>query len=164
MEEQWKRLVGEFAGWPYEVSDQGRIRRIDGRLRRLKRDHRGYLRIHLCSGSTRSTAVHRLVAAAFIRPPHEGEQVNHIDGNKTNNCVGNLEWVTCKENQHHAFQTGLRIVRKLGRYKRKLEIEQVQAARTLKERGVATSFLARWFGVSTEAMRLAILGRTYSEA
>jgi hypothetical protein len=62
--------------------------------------------------------LHRIVALTFIENPENKEQVNHIDGNKTNNAVSNLEWVTNQENQIHKFKTGLgnNFTRKIGQY------------------------------------------------
>lgn len=51
--------------------------------------------------------IHRLVAEAFIPNPQNKATVNHIDGNKMNNCVSNLEWATQSENNYHSYKTGL---------------------------------------------------------
>ena len=79
--------------------------------RRLKSsvNANGYhvVRVKHKSGSFRTVSVHRLIALAFIRNDEGKKQVNHIDGNKKNNSVDNLEWVTASENMKHAFRRGL---------------------------------------------------------
>lgn len=70
----------------------------------------GYPRVYIIgdNGRGRTEIVHRLVAKMFIPNPEHKPEVNHIDGNKTHNCVSNLEWVTGWENVAHALHTGLR--------------------------------------------------------
>lgn len=68
----------------------------------------GYMTTKLCfKGKCRRLTIHRLVAKAFIPNPNKYSQVNHIDGNKKNNSVTNLEWVSAAQNTKHAWDTGL---------------------------------------------------------
>ena len=86
----------------YQVSSDGQIRSIKTKNNKLLKGHQrsdGYVKVCLTkNGKKDSFYVHRLVAIMFIPNPENKEQVNHIDENKTNNCVENLNWMTSKEN------------------------------------------------------------------
>lgn len=91
----------------YQVSNLGRVRSYkNNKLNMIKGwvQNTGYLTVAL---DNKKYSVHRLVAETFIHRPKEKNIVNHIDGNKLNNCINNLEWVTVKENVQHAFKIGL---------------------------------------------------------
>lgn len=100
--EQWK-TIQDMPN--YEVSDLGNVRNIKkGRLM-TQYNVNGYSIVGLNSnGKQDKRYVHRLVATAFLGEAHEDKEVNHKDGNRTNNCVENLEWVTPSENIKHGYR------------------------------------------------------------
>lgn len=118
MEEIWKGVVG-YEG-SYEVSSLGNVRSVKrieanslGRLRavggaiRKQGISRGYRTVMLWNhGRPKMCRVHSLVAAAFIGERPRGHHVNHIDFDRGNNSVGNLEYVTPKENLRHSLRAG----------------------------------------------------------
>ena len=103
MEEVWKNIQG-YEGC-YEVSNLGEVRDKDGNIL-PKRIWGRYYVVDLKKPSKRAF-VHRLVSFAFVKGYKEGLEVNHIDENRFNNCVDNLEWVTHKQNCNY----GTRILR-----------------------------------------------------
>lgn len=108
LEEKAKSVIG-YEGL-YMVDSLGNVYRQDGKVLIQHKNKFGYMNVMLRKdGKQKQHKVHRLVAQAFIPNPQGKEQVNHIDGDKTNNAVWNLEWVTPKENVNHAFRTGLNI-------------------------------------------------------
>ena len=114
MNEIWRDVPG-YEGL-YQVSNYGGVRSMNynkklGNIRELKQKLRdnGYLEVHLSKDSKRKYfLVHRLVAEAFLENPDNKPQVNHIDGDKSNNYVSNLEYTTNGENQKHAYSTRLK--------------------------------------------------------
>tara|TARA_R100001198_G_C5243345_1_gene221664 strand:+ start:593 stop:1108 length:516 start_codon:yes stop_codon:yes gene_type:complete len=109
----------------------------------------GYIRAEFRKNGKRvSVAVHRLVALAFIPNPSNKEEINHINGIKTDNRLENLEWVTRSENQLHAFKSGLQKKRKgIVNPSSKLTEEQVLNIRKV-GRSVALKDQALKYGVS----------------
>ena len=118
MKEVWKDIPN-YEGL-YQVSNLGNIKslsfgaknhKLSNIVTLLKKtpSNMGYYKVELYkNGKSKMYYVHRLVAMTFIPNPENKPQVNHIDGDKSNNSVSNLEWATSKENLHHAVNTGLR--------------------------------------------------------
>lgn len=103
----WKQIYLNGQLIPYWISSDGRVKNQND-LVLYTRVHNGYVDTSLyVNGKNVHPRIHRLVAEAFIPNPKMLPQVNHIDGDKLNNKVSNLEWVTRKENMQHAWKTGL---------------------------------------------------------
>lgn len=112
MQEIWKDIKG-YEGY-YQISNLGKVKSLKFNHSNKNKllnpfDNEGYTRVKLyINKQGKRFLVHRLVAETFIPNPENKPFVNHIDGNKSNNCVANLEWVTASENTIHAIENGLR--------------------------------------------------------
>lgn len=152
MIEEWLPVVG-LEGW-YEISSLGRVRRSSaygrakvGRILKLSSTKKRRLVVIMSAGGRLFPKdVSRMVAAAFLGPCPDGLEVNHIDGDCTNNEATNLEYCTHTENIRHAFRMGLYKNRPVGsrHYRAKLTDDQVQIIRTSQE---SARSLARTFGM-----------------
>lgn len=154
MVEEWKqaKLVDSRIDERYYVSNLGRAKsmyRYNGKIKdkmilKPKVDNRGYVNLTLMvNHKKRSYRLHRLVALLFIPNTLNKPQINHKDGNKLNNCINNLEWVTAKENVAHAFRTGLtKSERAVIKLKDGVEIARYKSlAQASRENGISSSNL-----------------------
>ena len=145
----------------YSVSNSGKIKskvRIynynnlsvqrDKQILNPSFDINGYFVVGLCkNGFMRTIKVHRIVAIGFLQNPNNLPEVNHIDGDKSNNKVENLEWSTSRDNKLHAFRLGLMVARKgsdcnLAKLTENdiLEIRKISINTTLTQREIAEKY------------------------
>lgn len=145
----------------FEVSSIGRVRsvrrRFAGGVLRAS-ESVGYLYVGTGGKNGKRYRVHRLVALTFIENPDNKPIVNHIDGDKHNNDVTNLEWVTSSENTRHAKQTGLMPI--LTRAKFSSEeveyiIDEINSGRKTRQK------LSREYGVNLSTIRRIHNRQTY---
>lgn len=112
-----KSIVG-YEG--YTINTNGEVRGKSGKILKPSPCRRGYMRVWLydSNGKRKEKYIHRLLAEAFISGD-KSLTVNHIDGNKTNNSLSNLEWISNEDNLRHSFRNGHRDTKKAWKTRRK---------------------------------------------
>lgn len=164
LEEEWRDVVG-YEGF-YQVSSLGRVRSCDRVIRdsfghnRFRRsrllsptiDKYGYYKLHLSKNNVRGYfTIHVLVAKAFLGNRPDGLQVNHINGVKTDNCLGNLEYVSGSRNIVHAQDMGLKPVGSRC-WQAKLSEADVSNIKLLISQGARIVDIAKRYGVVKETI------------
>lgn len=155
---EWREYHG------YLVSDSGLITRKNStELQQTKLHKRGYVLCHISINGKKSwRLLHRIVATVFIPNPENKPQVNHIDGNKQNNNVSNLEWVTNSENRQHAVNNAL--ISFGDKLSKKLDSNLVKEIKKLYVKGshkFGSYELAKKFGVSPSMILHIVSGEAW---
>lgn len=161
MKEIWKDIKN-YEGY-YQVSNTGKIRSLDRYIisklkntdkvkikgKTLKLVIRGsYYSIQLFkNGKYNQRPIHRIVAETFIANVQNKPQINHIDGNKLNNYIDNLEWCTQSENMKHAYDIGLK-TKRYGKYNDK--------SKKVYQYDLSGNFIKKWYSTMDVERELGI--------
>lgn len=145
----------------YTIHDNGDVFNNKGRKLKTRVTKLGYVQTWLTSNyKTKFVFIHRLVAYKYLGNPGEGYEINHKDGNKLNNHISNLEWVTRQTNITHAWDSGL--------YKRngespnsKIKNTDIKDIFEMKGNGLSYKQIAKRYNVSPYTIRDIIKGRTW---
>lgn len=151
----------------YLVDEKGNI--FNEHIQRYaKQRYRAGTKYHIINlkqkdGTSKGYRVHRLVAMAFLEKKSEDQnEVNHIDGNKENNSVSNLEWCTSSENQRHAFRAGLQNPRRGERSNfSKLTEQDIQTVFEMRKSGATTKAIAEVVGCTPSNISYILHGKTW---
>jgi len=162
-DEKWKDVFG-FEGL-YKISNHGRVLSLyNNIIRKQFMPENRYPKVVISKNKKKYMKyIHRMVAMAFIPNPQNKKEVNHKDGNKFNNAISNLEWVTPKENQQHSIKTGLFAVGARAN-KSTLTDSAVLFMRKnykLNDKKFGSKALAAMFNIKQSIAKEAISGRTW---
>lgn len=154
-------MYKQIEDYDYFVNSQGNVKNKDNLVLQPALNGGGYYYVTLHKNKTKSNKmIHRLVSMAFIDNPQNKSQVNHIDGNKLNNVLENLEWVTQFENMQHSVDSGLS-PKGEDSYLAKLTEKDVLAIREAYANNVSNKELSILYNVNRGAISSIVLGRTW---
>lgn len=162
----------------YKVSNRGRVKSL-GRyqqnyskkqwrpeeIKSARTDPQGYKMMDLYkNGKQKTVRVHRLVALAFIPNPENKPTVNHIDGDRNNNAVENLEWATFEEQNRHFYQRGLKSEKNIKKAVKAMNKASSVAVECITDNKVfkSQSEAARHYGIDPSSISMAINGKRKS--
>ena len=151
MEEQWKTAIYDGIVYEglYKVSNLGRILSLDylhtGKPELMTPVNvKGYLRVELCkNGERKKCSVHRLVAETFLPNPENKPEVNHIDEDKTNNRVDNLEWKWHKDNCNHGTRN-----ERIGKANKVVQTNNSKKSKKVLQLSLSGELIREWPSVS----------------
>lgn len=177
--DMWKAIAG-YEGI-YEVSTDGLVRsvprlrkakgnhtlgdKVQGRILKAQLNRKGYekVRLYRTHEDWKQFFVHRVVAQTFIPNPENLPQVNHKDGDKRNNKVSNLEWITNTENMRHAYSTGVRTNPSGAKHgNAKLTEDQVRLVVKLRSEGHTYRRISEIVGCKLETAQSIVSGHQWS--
>ena len=167
--EEWRDVIGYEN--EYQISNLGRVKSLKYKTQQILKftlNDAGYFIVFLYKNDTRKRLrVHRLVGEAFISNPDHKPEVNHRFGNKIDNRLSELEWLTGSENKKHAFQIGLVKGKRGDKHpKSKLSKEDrdiIKKICVLGDKRFGFKALAKIFNVSPCSIRSVYYGLTYKD-
>ena len=128
--EAW-RTISDFEN--YQISNMGRVKNIKTeKILKPSIGYRGYWQLSLCKdGKGTTSSIHRIVAQEFIENPKEELYIDHIDRNRTNNCINNLRWVNSSQNQMNRTKSinktsafkGVHLEKNTGKWRCRIKID-----------------------------------------
>lgn len=149
----------------YKIYTDGTIINPRGKTLTVWRDKANYCFVTMKNihDAYKKVRLHRIIAIAFIPNNYNLPEVNHKDGDKTNNSVGNLEWVTSKGNKDHAWSTGLYSNKTENHYAAVLTNSQVHQICELLESGISNSVIADRFIIDKSIVAHIKAGDTWKD-
>ena len=155
----------KFGGLTYEIFTNGDIIGPSGKLLQPRKNEDGYLVVTMGSSKIRRSTkfVHRLVAELFLPNPNGYSDVDHLDGNRANPDVSNLEWVTHEENVRRSHERGSHIEKSTGEKnpRARLTDEIVMKLREEYESGVSIDTMSKKYGYPWSTVSNAVKGITW---
>lgn len=167
MNKEGEEIWSNIESWPeYQISNFGNVRsyKRGGEAKKIMgSSYNGYIFVRFSMGKyKRYYKVHRLVAIAFIPNPKNLPQVNHIDGNKSNNHISNLEWVDALSNQRHAVRLGLIAYGERASRTKLTEKQVLDILKCRNSRSVKINDLAKKYSVDRTVITNITSGKTWN--